>query len=58
MAGESTNMGNDLERILKRLRAGKKSLRESKRKTHKLDVSIQTQIRVREKKEQNQKRSS
>lgn len=58
MPVERSKMENDLERIKKRLLAGKKSLHDTELKAENLDASIQTAIRDQETREQNRKRLS
>jgi hypothetical protein len=57
MVGESSRMGKDLKRILKRLRVGKKSLHDTEIKAENLDASIQTAIHDQETRKQNRKHS-
>lgn len=57
MARENSGIGKDLERITKRLQAGKKSLHRTELKAEDLDASIQTAIRNRELRKKHQKDS-
>jgi hypothetical protein len=58
MAKEQSRMENDLERIKKRLLAGKQTLHETELKAEDLDATIQTAIRDQQKQAQNRKRLS
>jgi hypothetical protein len=57
MAQEKSRLEKDLDRLIKRLQAGKTSLHDTGRKAENLDASIQTLIRSREEGKQNKKRS-